>query len=192
MNRFFFVLFAVFVCAGCAAPRVYVYSVADPEISQYSFDKKITILNQINDLEEKRLSLIIKEELSLFGFWVIEEKDQADLGLIFDRDTVTSSQIRSERVPVTRTTTGYYGDKKIEFISRDEKIMTYSYDYTLNKLWLDIYLLDKGRKAELPLWQAYGGMDLDLFKKYERETIRTMLGFYGRNFDDWVQINAGK
>lgn len=178
---------SILVC-GCASTRMYVYTLADPDYKDFSQSKKVVIMSKVADLEEKRVKSVLTRAVNKSGFEVVTDVKDADVGLLFKRETVSKSELQSYRVPVTKTTTGYIGEKRVDFTTYDEKEMTYTHRYTFNKLWLDVYSLENGKKSELPIWQAYGEIEKSLYNKFEEGSMETMLNFYGKSYNNWTSI----
>ena len=188
MKRITIVLILIIFFSGCVS-TVYVSSITDQNYSPKKIDPIYIILDEDARISERQFYTILKEEMLKNEFNVVDNINQAKYYLLFNTDTNTSKINSTLYFPSTSTTSGYVGNTYYSGTTTTTNAIPYSYNYTVEKIYLDLYVKDPKVNKYFTVWEGYIGAEKDDYEKYTRAVLKCLLDVFGTNFADEQYID---
>jgi len=188
-KKIIYIFFIISILFISCSPSVYIHTQKDSEYKFTRWDKVFIYLPDPPTLTEKNFFSILKQELELFGFKIVDDAQIADKILFFSLDEKASDISSFYSLPTTTTTSGKIGNIKYKETTTGTTTVPYTYSYTVKKVYLDFYDVQYAKDGNFtPVWEGYIGAGIQDYEKNVDLCIRKLISYYGQNFGDHVRI----
>jgi hypothetical protein len=189
MNKISVLILSMLFFSGCAT-TVYISSLTDTAYSPVKTDPIYIVFPKDARIADRQFYALLKREMISNEFNIVEDKIEAKYYLLFRTDSKTSQIDSTFFIPSTSTTSGYVGGKYYSGTTRFSQAVPYSYDYTVEKIYLDLYAKEDVQKEKyMTVWEGYIGAGKDEYKAYTRAILKSLLDVFGTNYEAYTPID---
>lgn len=189
MKRALLLIIALLFLNGCA-PSIYIHSQIDPGYDFSSGGGIFAVLSDYATLTDKNFYTLLVSELRRQGLNVVNDVVNAELILTFFLGEKTSTIDTWLTLPASVRTTGDIGGIRYQETTVGTKTIPYSYDFTVQGIYLSLYDIKSIRKGIfIPVWEGFIGAEKKDYDKYPELCVRKLLEYYGSNFRGHPRID---
>jgi Sel1 repeat len=176
--------------SSCAPQTAYLSGKVDPS---FIFDKAQPIylgLRNLPTIEDKQFHHLVLNEMKLQGFTVVDSLRDASLALYFGLDDEATQIETSFSFPSSSTTSGTIGNQTFHATTQGTQIVPSSIPYTVKRIHLFLFKIDKKEKKGDLVWEGYLGAGAENFSSNALTATRQILNVVGRNFEGNILLQS--
>ncbi len=190
MRKISVLILSMLLFTGCAS-TVYISSLTDPAYSPVKTDPIYIILPKDARIADRQFYALLKREMISNEFNIVEENIEAKYYLLFQTDSKTSQIDSTLFIPSASTTSGYVGGTYYSGTTSSTQAVPYSFDYTVEKIYLDLYAKEDVQKEKyMTVWEGYIGAGKDEYEAYTRAILKSLLDVFGTNYEAHTPIDT--
>ena len=184
------IFMVLFILGGCAARTAYISSLTDPRYTPVKTDPIYILLTDDASISDRQFSSFLKSEMVNNGFNIVADISNSKYILLFQTGSKTSQINSTLFLPSTSSTSGYVGNTYYSGQTTSTKAIPYSYNYTVQKIYLDLFATEDVRnKKYMTVWEGYIGAGANEYKTYSRAILKSLFDVFGINYQAHTPIN---